>query len=130
MLTYDHTEEEINVINSISNQIATIYKIDVDEITKMGSRKHDIIEARRMFIYYLFKEKNIRHYKMYKYVKGIDHSTSIYHCRKIEELFSIDNNLKIKYIELLYLCDNESFFKLNKNPLFSEMISKVLKIIK
>ena len=50
MLTYDHTEEEINVINSISNQIATIYKIDVDEITKMGSRKHDIIEARRMFI--------------------------------------------------------------------------------
>lgn len=121
-------EKETN--KNVVNQIATIFKIDAEEITKMGSRKHDVVEGRRMYNYYMFKELNIRHYKMYNYIKGMDHSTSIYHCRKIEELFSVDKDLRIKYVELLYLCDTESFFKLNKNPIFSDMISKVLKIIK
>jgi chromosomal replication initiation ATPase DnaA len=117
-------------ITTIVNQIAIMYKIDAENILKMGSRKSHIIEARRIYNYYLYKEKKIRHYNMHEYIKGIDHSTSIYHCKKIEELFSIDKDLKVKYIELLYLCDTESFFNLHKNPTFSTLMNSILTLQK
>ena len=123
-------DKEKEIINKVVEQLSIMYKVDAEEITKIVSRKHNIVEARRMFNYYLFTEKNIRHINMYKFINGMDHATSIYHIRKIKDLFSIDKELQIKYIELLYLCDTDNFYTLHKNKIFSDTISKVFKIIK
>tara|TARA_R100001440_G_scaffold171_1_gene503 strand:- start:3856 stop:4233 length:378 start_codon:yes stop_codon:yes gene_type:complete len=123
-------DKEKEIINKVVEQLSIMYKVDIEEIKKIGSRKENVIEARRMFNYYLFTEKDIRHYKMFMYIKGINHATSIYHVKKIKDLFTVDKELQIKYIELLYLCDTDNFYKLHKNKIFSDTMSKVFKIIK
>ena len=57
----------------IVNQLAIMYKIDPNEIITLNSRISKIVEARRIYIYYLYSEQNIKHTKMREYVKGIDH---------------------------------------------------------
>ena len=78
-----------------------MYKINPSEIIQMKGRKKDLVEARRLYIYYLNRQKNIPLY----------------------------NDLKIKYIELLYQADPEEFYKLHSNIIFADTMKKIIKII-
>lgn len=106
-----------------------MYGLDPKEITQMKGRKAELVEARRMFIYYLNKQKGIKHYHMKKYIDGIHHATSIYHCKTFENQLPIYDDLMIKYIQLLYQADKEQFWELHKNIIFADTMKKILTII-
>ena len=112
----------------ILNQLSIMYNLNPNEIIQMNGRQKDLVEARRMYIYYLNKQKGIPHNHMKKYIDGMHHATSIYHCKKLEEQFPIYNDLIIKYIELLYQADPEEFYRLHGNIIFEETMKKIIKI--
>ena len=83
-------------------QLSLMFDIDIKDITEMRSRKGDIMDARRFLIYYLHNNKKVKHYHMKKYIKGIHHATSIYHCKVIVNLFDTDEIYRRKYFEFIY----------------------------
>jgi len=66
-------------------------------ILDMKSRKHNIIQAKRFLIYYLNRALNVKHNHMNKYIKNIDHATSIHHVKKLDNFLDFDIMTKNDY---------------------------------
>jgi len=59
-----------------------IYNTNKLLVLNNNSRKNNIIKAKRMFIYFLKNDMNIKHSHMINYFDKMNHSTSIHHVNK------------------------------------------------
>jgi len=89
-------------------------------ILDMKSRKHNIIQAKRFLIYYLNKALNVKHNHMNKYIKNIDHSTSVYHVKKFSELLEFDKETIRDYTIFVNHLENNTNVE-NLDLLISEL---------
>ena len=69
--------------------ISKMWDCNESQFTLMKKRNTNIVIARRFFIYYLWKHCDVKHNRMKDYIHGMNHATSIYHCRKFEEEMKI-----------------------------------------
>jgi len=90
------------LIDTSSRVLAEIYNIPEQEIRTVGKRTKEIMEARRMFMFYLNRHLEIKHAHMKKYIKGINHATSIHHCNKMEFLISMKEKESYKIYDKQY----------------------------
>ena len=92
--------------------ISKMWDCNESQFTLMKKRKTNIVFARRFFIYYLWKHCNVTHNRMKWYIYGMNHATSIYHCRKLEEEMEIYKNIQKKWITFLFYADHKEYQKL------------------
>lgn len=82
---------KVKLIDNASKILSEMYEIPITELTTVGKRTKIIMGARRMFMFYLNRHLGIKHAHMKKYIKGINHATSIHHCNKMEFLLSMSD---------------------------------------
>ena len=114
-MTY-HSKNIDNIKNLAVPILCEMFNCKADQILDMKSRKHNIIQAKRFLIYYLNRALNVKHNHMNKYIKNIDHATSIHHVKKLDNFLDFDketirdyeifinhleNNTSIENIDLL-----------------------------
>ena len=114
-MTY-HSKNIENIKNLAVPILCEMFNCKADQILDMKSRKHNIIQAKRFLIYYLNRALNVKHNHMNKYIKNIDHATSIHHVKKLDNFLDFDketirdyeifinhleNNTSIENIDLL-----------------------------
>lgn len=92
--------------------ISKMWDCNESQFTLMKKRKTNIVFARRFFIYYLWKHCNVTHNRMKWHIYGMNHATSIYHCRKLEEEMEIYKNIQKRWITFLYYADQREYAKL------------------
>ncbi len=117
---YDH-----NILNVV-NELCMNYKIQPNDILEMGTRKEGTIEAKRLLVYYLLKCKDVSHNKMKKYINGMHHATSIYHKKRLEELFIIEKKLQKLFLQIVHKCDPEKLFEMKKNEILKKELKEYL----
>lgn len=61
-----------------------IYNANKKFVTSNNNRYSSTIKAKRMFIYYLYEFMEIKHNGMKKYIKGLNHASSIHHVNKFK----------------------------------------------
>ena len=98
--------------------ISKMWDCEALEFTQMKKRNRNIINARRFFIYYLWKYLDVKHYKMTNYIYGMNHATSIYHCRRFEQELELYKNIRKKFITFLYYSDNKEYVKMKIDMTF------------
>ena len=86
------------MIDKAAEIISDIYDAPINQITRVKSRKRNIMEARRMLIFYINRFLEIKHLHMKTYIKGLCHATSIHHCNKME-FFILYDKTTIKSYE-------------------------------
>ena len=89
--------------------ISKMWDCNESQFTLMKKRKTNIVFARRFFIYYLWKHCNVTHNRMKWYIYGMNHATSIYHCRKLEEEMEIYKHILKKWITFLFYADHKEY---------------------
>tara|TARA_R110001583_G_scaffold80387_2_gene215962 strand:+ start:1382 stop:1783 length:402 start_codon:yes stop_codon:yes gene_type:complete len=77
--------------------LAKMYNVPEEQLRKVGSRKRQIMEARRLLIFYLNRFIGIKHLHMKQYIKGLCHATSIHHCNKMEWFILYDIESRAAY---------------------------------
>ena len=92
--------------------ISKIWECNESQFTLMKKRNTNIVIARRFFIYYLWKHCDVKHNRMKDYIYGMNHATSIYHCRKFEEEMEIYKDIQKKWITFLFYADHKEYKKL------------------
>ena len=61
-----------------------IYNANKIFVTSNNNRYSSTIKAKRMFLYYLYEYMEIKHTGMKKYIKDINHASSIHHVNKFK----------------------------------------------
>ena len=92
-------------ISRVVVELSLMFDVDIKDITAMRSRKQNVMDAKRFLIYYLWKNKGVKHYHMKQYINGIHHASSMYHCKLIEDLFDAHEQYRRKYFEFVYKID-------------------------
>tara|TARA_R100001244_G_scaffold44744_2_gene40583 strand:+ start:1506 stop:1886 length:381 start_codon:yes stop_codon:yes gene_type:complete len=69
------------VIKEAARLSANLWNVDVNKILDHNCRKVDTIMAKKMLIFYLYNFVELPHNQMKQYIKGVNHSTSMYHCK-------------------------------------------------
>ena len=92
--------------------ISKMWECDEPEFTLMKKRNRNIVLARRFFIYYLWKHCEVKHNRMKDYIHGMNHATSIHHCRKLEQEMEIYKDVLKSWITFLYYSDKREYDKL------------------
>ena len=82
---------KVKLIDNASKILSEMYEIPITELITVGKRTKVIMGARRMFMFYLNRHLGIKHAHMKKYIKGINHATSIHHCNKMEFILSMSD---------------------------------------
>lgn len=72
------------IINHALNISCEIYNANKNNIISNNNRSSSTIKAKRMFIYYLYEYMEIKHTGMKKYIKDINHASSIHHVNKFK----------------------------------------------
>tara|TARA_R100001443_G_scaffold22251_1_gene34437 strand:- start:1288 stop:1680 length:393 start_codon:yes stop_codon:yes gene_type:complete len=72
------------IINHALNISCEIYNANKNNIISNNNRSSCTIKAKRMFIYYLYEYMEIKHTGMKKYIKDINHASSIHHVNKFK----------------------------------------------
>ena len=87
-------------------------------LLSLHKRNKNIVNARRFFIYYLWKYLGVSHLKMKNYIHGVNHATSIYHCRKLEQEIELYKEIRKKFITFLYYADYREYIKMKTDMRF------------
>lgn len=82
------------IISHALNISCKIYNADKNYVISNNNRFSPTIKAKRMFIYYLYEFMEIKHNGMKKYIKDINHASSIHHVNKFK--FEKDNYNDVK----------------------------------
>ena len=81
--------------------LAEMYDVPQKELKVGGSRIQNIMEARRLLMFYLNRFMGVKHVEMKKYIKDVHHANSIHHCNKMEWFLIYDERVKEEYKEFL-----------------------------
>ena len=74
------------IITHALNISCEIYNANKNNIISNNNRSSTTIKAKRMFIYYLYEYMEIKHTGMKKYIKNINHASSIHHVNKYKDM--------------------------------------------
>lgn len=118
-MTY-HSKNIENIKNLAVPILCEMFNCKADQIVDMKSRKHNIIQAKRFLIYYLNRALNVKHNHMNKYIKNIDHATSIHHVKKLDGFLEVDIVTKNDYSTFVNHLENNSSID-NLDLLISEL---------
>jgi len=72
------------IINYALKVSCELYNANQKFVTSNNNRYSSTIKAKRMFLYYLYNFMEIKHNGMKKYIKDINHASSIHHVKKFE----------------------------------------------
>ena len=72
------------IINYALKVSCELYNANQKFVTSNNNRYSSTIKAKRMFLYYLYEYMEIKHNGMKKYIKDINHASSIHHVKKFE----------------------------------------------
>ena len=72
------------IINHALKVSCELYNANKKFVTSNNNRYGATIKAKRMFLYYLYNFMEIKHNGMKKYIKDINHASSIHHVKKFE----------------------------------------------
>ena len=72
------------IITHALNISCEIYNANKKLVTSNNNRYQQTIKAKRMFLYYLYEYMEIKHTGMKKYIKEINHASSIHHVNKFK----------------------------------------------
>ena len=115
-----HSKNVDNIKDLAVSILSEMFNGKKDQILDMKSRKRNIIQAKRFLIYYLHKALNVKHHHMNKYIKNIDHSTSVYHVKKISDLLEFDKETIRDYKIFINHLENNTSVE-NLDLLISEL---------
>ena len=115
-----HSKNVDNIKNLAVSILSEMFNAKEHLILDMKSRKHNIIQAKRFLIYYLNKALNVKHNHMNKYIKNIDHSTSVYHVKKFSDLLEFDKETIRDYKIFINHLENNTSVE-NLDLLISEL---------
>lgn len=118
-MTY-HSKNVDNIKDLAVSILSEMFNAKEDQILDMKSRKRNIIQAKRFLIYYLHKALNVKHHHMNKYIKNIDHSTSVYHVKKFSDLLEFDKETIRDYKIFINHLENNTSVE-NLDLLISEL---------
>jgi hypothetical protein len=118
-MTY-HSKNVHNIKDLAASILSEMFNCKKDQILNMKSRKHNIIQAKRFLIYYLNKALNVKHNAMNKYIKNIDHATSIHHVKKLDNFLDFDKETKRDYTIFVNHLENNTSIE-NIDLLISEL---------
>ena len=93
-------------IKTAKEILCKMFKVDVLNLENNISRKRNIIEARRFFIYYLRNEIIMPYHRIKDYIKGLDHATAMHHCKKLKELLQYEKTLRNKYHTFIVMAND------------------------
>ena len=82
------------IINHALKISCELYNANQKFVTSNNNRYKSTIRAKRMFLYYLYNFMEIKHNGMKKYIKDINHASSIHHVKKFE--FELETYKDIK----------------------------------
>ena len=108
--------------------LSTMFDCDERDILFMYSRKQNKVSARRFYIYYLWKYKNISHNRMKEYVNNICHATSIYQCRLCEDEIKSYRKVRQNFITFMYYADPKEYEKMRIDQVFTSFQMNDLKL--
>ena len=86
--------------------LCQMFKVDVFNLENNISRKRNIIDARRFFIYYLRNEIIMPYDRIKEYIKGLHHATAIYQCKKFRDLLQYEKPLRNKYHKFIVMAND------------------------
>lgn len=113
------------IVNHALEICVNIYKTTEKKVLDNNCRKRNTIKAKRMFIYYLYKDLNINYLAINKYFNKLHHATSIHHVNKFE--FEVNNYKEIK-VDYNNFLNKMKTFKLSGKKL-NDRIIKLTKLI-
>tara|TARA_R110002020_G_scaffold346394_1_gene560271 strand:+ start:3513 stop:3905 length:393 start_codon:yes stop_codon:yes gene_type:complete len=102
--------------------LCEMFGVEEIDIVMMKSRKQNNVEARRLYVYYLWMFKKVKHAHMKRYVKGLHHSTSIYQCTVFENDMKVSPLYKKRLITLLYYADREEWSSLKERMYYPKEV--------
>ena len=97
-MTY-HFKLSVEKFELALDALEEMYRVPKKQIVTMSCRQRNIVEARRLLIYYLYNVVGVKHNHMHRYIEGINHATSIHHCKKLKELIDIYKSEQRNYNE-------------------------------
>ena len=115
-----HSKNVDNIKDLAVTILSEMFNAKKNQILDMKSRKRNIIQAKRFLIYYLHKALNVKHNHMNKYIKNIDHSTSVYHVKKFSDLLEFDKETIRDYKIFINHLENNTSVE-NLDLLISEL---------
>lgn len=93
--------------------LADYFKIDKKEFETGRSRKPNIIEAKRYFIYFMVNELEIKFLHATKYIPSLkSHATIMHHFYRMKEILKIEKATRQKYANFKRLILSKGMDKL------------------
>ena len=106
--------------------LCTMFNLKQLDLLVMDSRAGNKCIARRFYIYYLWRFKNVKHYHMKRFIFGIHHASCIHHCKVMENDLYLSNlniskykTIRKQFITFLYYADRSEWEKLKIDQAFS-----------
>lgn len=85
------------VIDQAFKICCDMYNIDKNTLINSKNRSDKIIKPKRLLIYFLYNDLEVKHMRMKKYFKDLHHSTSIYHVNRFEYEIKKHKEVKKQY---------------------------------
>ena len=99
--------------------LTKMFDVEERDIVFMDSRKKNKVTARRFYIYYLWKYKDIRHNRMCEWIHNIHHATSIYQCRILEKEIDTYRSVRKNFLTFIYYADRNEWEKMKIDMRYS-----------
>lgn len=74
-----------SVIKEATRLASNMWDADAKDVIGNKCRKKNVIQAKRMLIYYLYNFVEVGHGHMKNHIKDLSHATSIHHVRKFNQ---------------------------------------------
>ena len=99
--------------------LSKMFNVKERDIVFMNCRKKNKVAARRFYIYYLWKYKDIRHNRMCEWIHNIHHATSIYQCRILEKEIDTYRSVRKNFLTFIYYADRNEWEKMKIDMRYS-----------
>jgi hypothetical protein len=120
-------------VNKAIEAVCEVYGVKKAHVLNVRCRPRPIPDARRMLVHYMHNHLYIRHYHMKNFINNLCHSTSIYHCKKLDWFLKTEKDTKNKYLQFRERAgefnDRLKVLEIKKQEL-SEMQKEVRDLIK
>jgi len=89
------------IVDQALKECVKIYNTTELKVLENNCRKSNTIKAKRMFIYYLYRDLNINYPSINKYFIKLNHATSIHHVKKFDYELKNLNEIENDYNKFL-----------------------------
>jgi chromosomal replication initiation ATPase DnaA len=111
--------------------LCNMFNIKESDIVFMRSRKFNINEARRYYMYYLFWHKKVKHNHMKEHVFGVHHTTSMHHVKRMRDMIENYSDIRERFIYFIFQTDMLEWEKMKTDKIYTmNELLKPLNIIK